>query len=68
MRAGSFLLTPEAGVPLDRQTGAYWMRRAADNGEALARDILRRHPELMVAYPPVPDGPASAATHRAGRD
>lgn len=52
MRVGSFMLTPELGVPLDRKTGAFWMRRAADNGEALARDILRRHPELMAEYPP----------------
>ena len=57
MRAGSFMLTPEAGVPLDRQTGAFWMRRAANGGEERARDILHRHPELMVAYPPTP-GPA----------
>ena len=53
MRAGSFMLTPEAGVPLDRKSGAYWMRRAANNGEARARDILRRHPDLMAEYPPV---------------
>ena len=52
MRVGSFLLTPEAGVPLDRRTGAYWMREAANGGEALARDILRRHPDLMREFPP----------------
>ena len=52
MRAASFMLTPEAGVPLDRQAGAFWMRRAANAGEALARDILRRHPDLMAEYPP----------------
>ena len=52
MRAGSFMLQPEPGVPLDRETGAFWMRRAADGGEAQARDILRRHPDLMAQYPP----------------
>ena len=52
MRAGSFMLTPEAGVPLDRQAGAFWMRRAANAGQERARDILHRHPDLMVAYPP----------------
>lgn len=55
MRVGSFMLTPEAGVPLDRRTGAYWMRRAANNGEERARDILRRHPDLMRQYPPTSD-------------
>ena len=52
MRAGSFMLTPEAGVPLDRRNGARWMREAANAGEAQARDILRRHPDLMAEYPP----------------
>jgi tetratricopeptide (TPR) repeat protein len=52
MRTGSFLLTPEPGVSLDRKTGAYWMREAANAGEARARDILRRHPDLMIEYPP----------------
>jgi hypothetical protein len=52
MRAASFMLTPEAGVPLDRRTGAFWMRRAANAGEERARDILRRHPDLMAEYPP----------------
>ena len=52
MRVGSFLLTPETGVPLDRKTGARWMREAANNGQALARDILRRHRDLMAEYPP----------------
>jgi tetratricopeptide (TPR) repeat protein len=51
MRSASFMLTPEPGVPLDRRTGARWMREAANSGEPLARDILRRHPELMIAFP-----------------
>ena len=51
MRVGSFMLTPEPGVPLDRKRGAYWMREAANGGQALARDILRRHPDLMIEQP-----------------
>ena len=51
MRAGSFMLTPELGVPLDRKRGAYWMREAANGGQALARDIVRRHPDLMIEQP-----------------
>lgn len=52
MRAGSFLLQPEPGVPLDRRTGARWMREAANRGQPEARDILRRHLDLMAEYPP----------------
>ena len=52
MRAGSFLLTPEPGVTEDRRAGASWMREAANQGEKRAREILRSHPDLMLAYPP----------------
>ena len=61
MRVGSFMLTPEPGVPLDRRNGAFWMREAANNGEALARDILRRHPDLMAEFPPTDEVTAERA-------